>query len=1082
MSKRKMVIGSMIISIFLLCGIFAYAYFAKTIDNTHNISTTLPTQTVEVNNAVEFYNAVQYYDDSTNDKYNSNELVSNSTKRKTITLTASIKFYTDVLVTADCHINLNGYELDLNGHNLTFKHQFEGRFAIYSNPSNRTDTEGVVTSVGSIIDTAETKGTIIIDCPNASIDFDYVVETENDNNVNLVPSSQIVIKEASPSQVINSAMKLVYSNLQNAAINDFYTTIDTVEDFGKGICGNSFTHTTDSHSCIYTFTDLDLIYNYFAYEGLTVSYSSGNTDVLTSGGKVLATSTTTTVPLIVTITYKETTITKVVDVHVLANADYGKASNNILLMYLDKYYDSNEKKYKVDRAILLPKKNTYFGTTYSYSITSSIGTITFDPTKDTFNDFFDGTLSNDYIVTTLTTDVTGLTITTGNTSNSVSVSGTASSAINDNYSYAAKIAMDLYGNQLVIYDDKTSNTYTMYELLTNPNLEGYGYSRLEKISYAVDCSEGTYIVSDITNNNDFDLLKVKDDATTKPYLGQTATLIVDFYFTTDGPDEDSKKDVVSIPIPIVYKVNNSGEGFDDFAPYYVYFDKQFSNVTNNYSYSSFNVPLSLDGSFPSYGFIVYEKVVDENGQVTYTYVTNSEEVIAGRSFMKVTSNTDNYTSFDGTTQMSITIDPYYIKNVDTDYCFLYVPLWKDIENVIYYYYNKQNVAKAGELSTINLQSVIDDYKYKSMLTVPGIVRYQSANSVNIEEFADKEMYKIAYELINPDDKYADGKFILSSTLGNKIDKVDLSNATTSLLAEYSYTLVLSTPDTNGNVTDTANQINSLKGINLLTGINELTFAGTNLGANTNFVTNLGYVAQITNLTKLDLSNTGIYDQTAGTLGFPSGNDNGVLSTLSALQNLEVLNLANNKFYDFTALGDFDSLLEVNVTGNVIEVNGSTIQVLNEIFERIVNLIYGSNGALNAAVFATLTSKHVNVIGGGNATNDPNIKAVVKALNTLEYQDKVPTGMDLNTILAQFENKELYVFGAPDSFELDCGSSNIITFTFDSIDFVPATDGESFSMIIRYDWVVRWNNILEVENSDDNGGPIAFRHEYKVTRY
>ena len=249
MSKKKILIRSMIISLFLLCGICAYAYFNKIIDNTHNMSSDLNENSIiVVNNATEFYAAVKYYDETANDKYNSNGVI--STKRKTIELAADITFYNDVLVTADCHINLNGHTIDLNGYNLTFKHQFEGVFEVYSNPLNILDEDENIISTGAIVDslTDSTKnGKIIVDTPNAGVIF----------NEEIVDNIEVDVVSASATQIKHSAMNLVFSNIQNGNLNDFYTTIDSVEDFGTSHC---FVSNHTSISCIYTVDDLDLIY------------------------------------------------------------------------------------------------------------------------------------------------------------------------------------------------------------------------------------------------------------------------------------------------------------------------------------------------------------------------------------------------------------------------------------------------------------------------------------------------------------------------------------------------------------------------------------------------------------------------------------------------------------------------------------------------------------------------------------------------------------------------------------------------------------------------------------------------------
>ena len=90
MSKRKMFIASLILGVFLLCGICAYGYFIKTINSdSHNISSNL-TESEEViknvSTASELYEAIRYYDVDKNDEFNSNSSVTNISKRKVIKL------------------------------------------------------------------------------------------------------------------------------------------------------------------------------------------------------------------------------------------------------------------------------------------------------------------------------------------------------------------------------------------------------------------------------------------------------------------------------------------------------------------------------------------------------------------------------------------------------------------------------------------------------------------------------------------------------------------------------------------------------------------------------------------------------------------------------------------------------------------------------------------------------------------------------------------------------------------------------------------------------------------------------------
>ena len=107
--KKKLILSSIIV-FFILFGITVSAYFIKKIEGSnHGLSSTLEDfEFVEVGDFASFVKETYLYD-GTNTEYNSNDLVSKN--RKTLKLTNDIKMTSDVLINADCHIDLNSYEL-----------------------------------------------------------------------------------------------------------------------------------------------------------------------------------------------------------------------------------------------------------------------------------------------------------------------------------------------------------------------------------------------------------------------------------------------------------------------------------------------------------------------------------------------------------------------------------------------------------------------------------------------------------------------------------------------------------------------------------------------------------------------------------------------------------------------------------------------------------------------------------------------------------------------------------------------------------------------------------------------------------
>ena len=438
----------------------------------------------------------------------------------------------------------------------------------------------------------------------------------------------------------------------------------------------------------------------------------------------------------------------------------------------------------------------------------------------------------------------------------------------------------------------------------------------------------------------------------------------------------------------------------------------------------------------------------------------------------------SHTSFTKDTLMNITINPYYIKEETLTYHFAYVPTYVGTTGNIYYYdqSNKDTVSSLDDI-TIDLNT----YPYVSKLVVPGIVRYQSSNSISgtVEVFADKEFYAMAYNLLN-DDEYEEGKFILYSKLGNQISSIDLSQSE-----------ILSFSDTTAeNYEDRDTYIDSLKGIDLMTGINVLSFEGTDLvNGSELFIIELGYISKITQLRILNLSSTNIYDQTGSNIGFPEGENNNILETLSALTNLEELYLANNKIYSFDALESFASLKKVDITNNSFESNisnSSYLDFLDDMLTDLVNSLYGTFGANNIGVIANLETNGVEVVKGTNTNGElkEEMKDIVKALSSLEHQDRLDKDADISNIFALYPTytetdidnsveptSVCNFYGISESFVMNNSGTNVV-FEFVTAIFVETENGFEFQ--ITYNW--------ESSGWFSQNGTIVFDYEYKVSRY
>ena len=254
---RKKIIILISIICLLTSGIFASAYFIKKLTgNTHSIAPDLDDDSIiEVAN----YEALVHYGSvyETNQDFNSDVKYSDASTRKTLLLTNDITFKNDVLINRDCHINLNKKTIDLNGFDLNIKNHYEGVFSLYN---------------GTIIDSS-TGGKVIIDCPYAMFDFTDLTYNESIMDINV-----------DDQQVCEAAFDLIYANIANAGINDFYDSkLSEVRESHCVFCND------DTKYCIYTYTDLDLLFNYFTYD-LSIEYTS-NSEALVNTGKIVNTGT-----------------------------------------------------------------------------------------------------------------------------------------------------------------------------------------------------------------------------------------------------------------------------------------------------------------------------------------------------------------------------------------------------------------------------------------------------------------------------------------------------------------------------------------------------------------------------------------------------------------------------------------------------------------------------------------------------------------------------------------------------------------------------------------------------------------------
>ena len=1091
--KRKLIFYISALALMLFVGgMSAYAFFEKVISNetTLTYSATLG-NTQNIASYTDFYTYAKNYSE-TSKTFNSNDKESVPSTRFTMNITADIKLMNDVTITSDCNITIaSGKAIDLNGYNLIISNPFDGAMYISGDVGSITDTSAVTTN------------NIIVNCPYSAVIFaDGIIDEASVNKTTIAESS---------TEVINSAFRYIFANLQNTGINDFYTTVSTETNISNHTCSMDGTHTENSLGCIYTYTDLEFIYNYLTYD-LNIQYESSNVLMLSNNGNIVGDINTSSYIVPLTITIEGTS--RIIDVHLITEGDYAKASLNVMTNYLHKYYgqklDDNGNAvdgsylYRFDGPISLPAYDVYFDKNYVYTlngeaIVDPIATDAATLNSEYFEliDAGDGKEKYDYYILYIDSKINTLTISVGEISTSLTVQQLAEDLLMDNESYAASFMRDLYGNQIEITVNKDNYSgYTETYLLTTPNADIYSYGKINSVSYIIrGDSDNTYEIVDGKTENGavWQLLRHNVNSTVKPNITQTIFLEASFdFFEGDDP-------IVQLSIIYVHdKQDGDSFGFDDFIQYYTFFNREFGLASNNYTYNDFELPFTFGTKLPAYSFKVYEKVYNDtlgkyvyqesnDGLFTFKLKSGENEYILDDLISSGTAGTTITNAVtSGTAKLLVDINPYYINMDTTDYVFIYVPIYTSGSSA-YYLWDDKSGAGSQQYTTLNdiriatedtyvLQAAIDMYDYISLLSIPGIVRYQHTNSIATEEFTDSRLYENVYSKIYFD-TYIDGTTFIE----------------TDLLAEVK------------DITLTTNTYSSLRGLHLLKNVsvlnlNDFTLSGgTLLISNVSDTTEISYIAQMTGLTELYLKNTGLRDYTTAATSLPSGSSNNFLSILAGLYNLQRLDISNdtsisnlNRIYEFAALTEFASLKYVDVSNITFESTyGSILGFdLGAMFEGFSNSLYGSGGASNVGVKSILESKGVETYGF--VAKDSSLSDVAYVISNLEYQELVSNNVSLDTVISQYVqgsstdangNKnpnfaDVYnYYGLKTEYDLSPDSSMTFKLSLTTVSF-KVIDDYSFSFDITYHYVAKTSGLFPQSSEGD----VPFSYTYHVKRY
>ncbi|MDD3831212.1 MAG: hypothetical protein PHW00_00920 [Clostridia bacterium] len=1077
MKNRLFVLISIIVvlALFACSGVMSsYAYFT-----TSNVNTTIntPANNGDVTNVIAISNEIElmYY---TKDRvYNSVDNVSTTTQvnRQTLRLTADIMLTSDVIITADCHIDLAGYSIITNGHDVNINHGYAGSVLI----SAGSRTDGVNTVIGAIVLSNETDS-VIVCTPNAvvvpdfsftALGFTFANGTSSCNPAMEDFTDYFKIVQTSHYYVANLAFYMISSVLQTDAnfdntyldyneLNQYFTADEDMDgnadntDFSQLNYHAEHTQCSLNHpagatapyNCYYVQNDIDLPYHIFCYD-VDIEYVSSQDSVLSSSGNVTTNaSAVQNVTLTAILSVGSNTYTKDYLIHVIDSTDSNALANvgkSIMLEHLSKYYveldDNNDSVidfygYAFAGEVMLPKYNSALqsqGATYTYqsysagspnTLLDSTDNISVDTLVSTVGHFRQETgadngyiivpnIAIDYLVFTCT--VEGVTV----TSDYLPVRGSSVSIIQDNTTIAQNIVSQWYGQQITIRNSLSAysrNGYS-YEVLKS-DVTAYASRNVTSVSYVlVNNTDNVYAI----DNSNF--LYVQ--AGYQPNITQTVFVNATFVFTENNIDT-----AVTITIPVVYDDSNAGgeTQINRFLPYYVFFNRMFEAYTNQHTYTTYEMPLSYASGNPVVCFDITD--IDDNSDNGLNAITmqlyyggSVKTTLDLGSESSYTTVFDNYLNSNSLTLSALTAygDAKWIININTDKI-------SDINNKIRLQYNYKfydNGAYTNEWQLYN--------DYGSDFILPGILRcvYKDGTTTTTGgagiQMPDVTLYTwcygvycISYDTYLYNQDYAD-TFIETDWLTREISLINNSNNNMG--------------------------ISNYKGVEYLDNVIALDLSRTDTSVTVVTADAAQYIGGMEALEVLDMSGNALCDAPGGgNAGFP-GTDNGFIADLAGLPNLITLDLSNNSIYSFGDLQDLTTLKSLYVYGNSHQSNIGW-ETVDDLLTDLVNYIYGSEGVTNMSTYQSMYANYgtkvyyineLTYFQGGTSSSD------YTRMRNIEYQEILPEGISITTCYANLSTN-------PDDYGISSPTGTIrnrgITFSYEG----DATTSTRFYMTYSYE--------------------------------
>lgn len=1009
----------------------AYALFTsewfKTI--TGQISNNGSVTTIEVSSYADLYKYVGGNADGS--LFNNGSATTTTAQRIVLKFTKDITLEDNLVVTADCHIDLNGKTLYLNGNYLALSHGYYGSTIV---KNGKIVLDKYVEKTDDATTTELVLGKLYFVTPNAAASVEDVSFALRSGTAKTAADC-VVDLGANQAVLAYNALRIVTNKLANgvdglvntpdfdtlAAKTDTEFAADTLL-YAKACYADG--DNAEKHACVFAFADLDLPTHVLAYDGYTVEYTSSNTAVLTDFGKITPRADgIVTANLTVKIKHDGTIVGQTtLSVHIVdvtSNSQLLTCGKSLVNAYMAGFYSQQESTYLFKRSAQLPRK---VGTAGHYA---ELAYKTFSDEQLT-NEVTDTIKTYDnYVMLEPTSAVKYLqvTVTANGDSSTLVYSVTASDAglVRTQASYAQDFVVENYGGKISLSrtGDTTATTpdFTTKTLITPKT--GNAHESIVSILYSlINDTNSLYTLtgcgSALTADSDNGLLSVAEG---KNPLNYIQTVQLNCKFTFDNGE------VVEIQIPIECTSDQS-QNINPFLVHYNNYDQMFFTNTACYTTKTFEMPFATGDGVNDY-IVCYDMLsMAENTDGTTQQIWNTLQGIAVSLYYNqtdhfltaTTGGFKDYTNYvnalnahldevDGTSRNKAVKkildygDSKWVFHVYTSQTNGNTAL-PDYNQNFEFVYNYRLVASSGGNFTRYDDS--SDVPVGTAFTLPGILIY-NGNTTTASDgiITDINMYTWMYETFGTDnDGYQSGKVVLTDWLKQSIAVDVTSGKGQTYLANAS----------------------NLNGLQYIVGATYVNLSGMNLAASSAaYEANVGYISQMAAVETLILQNCKL--STVGGISANNPVDN-VLTKLTELKSLTTLKLDNkynvttnaNTIYSFEFLTDIPTLNRVYVSNNL---NTSTV----------AGIFYGAEGLVNMAYFGELVGEGVtvyNVNSGGEDVLFVETTGIndYKTLQGIEYQTKLTGNQSITIVYECFVGATPTDFGLKKQYSVGNGTYTV----------------------------------------------------------